>query len=202
MILLASHAVHTSSPFPRISPHMTLPAARVSSIRPKANYLSGTLHFCSPCRFFLFLIVFSFPPSLHVTNQSVYLSTGCTSWECGLKQIQYPPLADSCLSYSVRKKNAPSVHLLTMWGKNEKTVHHRRTQMVIWTFVLPFFFYHNPFFRTLICAKTSVRPSSGLKATIRCDFPLQIIFLRGRNGLKMDPLAACSSSKRARQHNT
>lgn len=46
-----------------------------------------------------------FPPlSLRVTNQSVYLSTGCTSWECSLKQIQCPPLAYSHLSYSVREK--------------------------------------------------------------------------------------------------
>lgn len=125
---------------------MTLPAVRVSSIRPKANYLSGTLHFCSLCFFFLFLLVFSFPPSLHVTNQSVYLSTGCMSWECSLKQIQCPPVADSCLSYSVRKKNrstSPSLHYV---GKNENTVFYQRTQMVIWTFVQPFFFYHNPFF--------------------------------------------------------
>ena len=127
---------------------MTLPAVRVSSIRPKANYLSGTLHFCSPCSFFLFLIVVCFsppcPPSLHVTNQSVYLSTGCTSWECSLKQIQYPPPADSCLSHGVREKPCSTGPPRRYVRKN--TVFYQRTQMVIWTSVQPFSFCHNPFF--------------------------------------------------------
>lgn len=64
--------------FSRFRLRGTLPAVPVSSIRPKANYPSGTPHSCSllpplPRRRL-------WPPSsLHVSNQSVYLSTGCTS---------------------------------------------------------------------------------------------------------------------------
>lgn len=177
---------------------MTLPAVRVNSIRPKANYLSGTLHFCSPC-FFLFLVVVSFPPSLHVTNQSVYLSTGCTSWECSLKQIQCPPLADSCLSYSVRKKNSPFLQFVLKKRTWSFTKGHRWSSGLL-SYLSFFFFYHSPFFRKLICTKTSILPSSGLKAMLvghQVWFSTSDNFLRGGVGPKLDPLAARSTSKLA-----
>lgn len=103
--------------FPISACNMTLPAVRVSSVRPKANYLSGTPHFCSPC--FLFLVTSSSPNSLHVTNQSVFLGTGYMLWERSLKQIQYPSLADLPLSYSVRKgETSLPVHLFITKNKS------------------------------------------------------------------------------------
>lgn len=168
VILPASHAVPTSSPFSRIRLHTTVPAVRVSSIRPKANYLSGAPHFCSPCCFFFpFLILFSFPPFLCMSQIKVCTSAlaahrGSEAWNkfnILHWQIHVDPAA-WC------RKNLLHSSVSSRRGRGRNTVFYQRTQMVIWTFVQPFFFYRDPFFRKLICTKTSMRPSSGLKATL------------------------------------
>ena len=64
-----------------------------------------------------------FSLSLNVTNQSVYLSTGCTLWECSLKPIQCPPLPDSCLFYGVRGKKLLTESISSLCGeKGEQTL--------------------------------------------------------------------------------
>lgn len=80
------------------------PRRQQSSVRPKANYPSGARHFCSPPLFLLCLFTSSSPTSLHVTNQSVFLNSGCTPWERRLNPIRYPRRADLRPSSSVRKE--------------------------------------------------------------------------------------------------
>lgn len=124
------------------------------------------------------------PPSLHVTNQSVYLSTGCTTWECGLKQIQCPPLAHSRPSYSVKRKCSANSFLQYMARKKKPRAHglllkDTDDHLDFLTFL---FFIITFFSRKLICTKTSRLPSSGLKATLvdhQVSFSTSDMFFRG-----------------------
>lgn len=185
---------------------MTPPAVRVSSVRPEANYLSGTPHSCSPPPTRPHPCPQTSPPhhptpphasssssshttltSLHVTNQSVFFSSGCTSRQRSWKQIQYPPRVDftsvrQCEEEEKKKKKETATTLHC----DQKTTRTRSfTKGHRWS-------------SGLLSEKliTTTRPAtvpwfeSRASGAIRCDFPLQTIFLGGGNGLKLDPLAA------------
>lgn len=150
---------------------MTLPAVQVSSIRPKANYLSGTLHFCSPLLLLLLLLPHRllFPPFsacdkskcvpqhwLHVVG--VQLKTNSMS------------STGRFMSILQCEKTAPLVHFFNVWWeKREKERTWSFTKGHRWPsglFNLSFFITTFFFFRKLICTKTSILPSSGLKAML------------------------------------
>lgn len=187
---------------------MTPPAVRVSSVRPEANYLSGAPHSCSPPTPHPHLSPlrpsphYATPPhasssssshttltSLHVINQSVFLSSGCTSREHSWKQIQYPPRADFTSVRQCEEEKKKKKETATTLHCDQKTTRTRSfTKGHRWS-------------SGLLSEKliTTTRPAtvpwfeSRASGAIRCDFPLQTIFLGGGNGLKLDPLAACRS---------